>query len=272
MSARAARRALPTLLALALLALAGAAGASTGAPQIPGGERAAPGATGGWKPDVRAARRYAKRRGGDIGWAILDSRGRRYAFEAGRRAETASVIKAMLLVAYLRTKRGERLDEGDRDLLGPMIRRSDNEAATRVRDIVGMRRVNRLARAADMDDFSQSSSWGLSKTSPSDQAPFFYRLDRYLPKRHEDYARLLLGDIVGWQSWGVADAKPRGWRLYFKGGWGVGPGNVNHQVALLERGRRRVALAVFTEYQRSFDYGKRSIEGVSERLLRGLRR
>ena len=34
--------------------------------------------------------------------------------------------------------------------------------------------------------------------------------------------------------------------MYFKGGWGSGTGAVDHQVALLERGEERIAVAVFT--------------------------
>ena len=58
---------------------------------------------------------------------------------------------------------------------------------------------------------------------------------------------------------------PDGWRIYFKGGW-VPPHRV-HQVALLQRGRTRVAIAVLTDGAPSFRYGKQTIKGVGARLL-----
>ncbi len=49
-------------------------------------------------------------------------------------APMASTVKAMLMVAYLRQGgvRHRRLDPGEKDLLGRMIRYSDNGAATTV--------------------------------------------------------------------------------------------------------------------------------------------
>jgi hypothetical protein len=239
----------------------------------PASQAAAP--TTSWQPDVRRAKRYAKRREGDIRFAIIGTGGHMRRFHAGRTAPAASVFKAMLLAAYLRqaSVRDRRLRDSDKELLGPMIKRSDNEAATRVRDIVGRRKIERLARDARMRHFRYNAdAWGLSRIAAGDQARYFYRFDRYVPERHERYARRLLGSIVGSQRWGVADARPDGWKLYFKGGWGVGSGEVNHQVAFLRRHRHRIALAILTEYGPSHDYGTRTLEGVAERLLRGLPR
>ncbi len=116
---------------------------------------------------------------------------------------------------------------------------------------------------------------GQSQISARDQARFFHRYPRYLPKRHRRFARRLLASIVPWQRWGIADARPSGWRLYFKGGWGIeddGVGTVNHQVAFLERGRCRIALAILTEHNPSDVDGTETLRGVAKRLLRGIRR
>jgi hypothetical protein len=64
--------------------------------------------------------------------------------------------------------------------------------------------------------------------------------------------------------------RPRGWRLYFKGGWGTGTGVTDHQSALLTRGGRRVALSILTYGSGSHVYGKQTLRGVARRLLRGL--
>lgn len=88
--------------------------------------------------------------------------------------------------------------------------------------------------------------------------------------RQRAFAMRLLSSIVRSQRWGVAQVRPRGWALYFKGGWGSGTGAVNHQVALLRRGGRRAAIAIMTTGSPSHAYGKETLRGLAARLLRGL--
>jgi hypothetical protein len=211
---------------------------------------------------------------GDVRFAVIDLAGRLHDFHGGRTAPMASLFKALLLATYLsRPGVSDRpLHEWERDLLGPLILRSDNAAATRVRDMLGAGPIVAMARHADMHDFSYSSVWGLSRTSSRDQARFFFHWDRFVPKRHEGYARYLLSHIIPSQRWGLAKARPRGWRIFFKGGWGVGAGRVNHQTAFLERRRCRIAISVMTEFSPSHTYGTQTQRGIGERLLRGIRR
>jgi hypothetical protein len=227
-----------------------------------------------WRPDVERARKYAKKRTGDVRFAVIAPSGKRYDFHGGRASPMASTIKVMLLAAYLRqgSVRDSALDDDDRELLGPMIRRSDNGAATRVRDIVGESAIRRVARDGRMRHFRYSNTWGLSRASASDGASLMSRFEEVVPDRHEGYAKHLLAGIVSSQRWGVARARPRGWKLFFKGGWGVGSGEVNHQIAFLQRHASRVALAIHTEFGRSHNNGKKTLEGVASRLLRGLGR
>jgi hypothetical protein len=228
--------------------------------------------TSAWHPDVEAARSYAQSRRGSVRFAIITLNGRILKENASRTAPAASVFKVMLLVTYLRMRsvRNRPLERSDRRLLVPMIRKSDDVAATRVRDIVGRARVERLAELAEMRHFTYHDVWGLSRTSPRDQTWFMYRLNRYLPDRHQHFARYQLAHIVDSQRWGVGQVPLNGWHLFFKGGWGTGTGRVDHQVAFLEKGSRRIALAIFTEFNPSHTYGKNTLEGVARRLLRGL--
>ena len=53
-----------------------------------------------WHPDMRAAIAFARHRHGDIAFAVRFS-GRLYAYRPDHREWSASVLKAMLLVAYL---------------------------------------------------------------------------------------------------------------------------------------------------------------------------
>ena len=141
-----------------------------------------------------------------------------------------------------------------------------------MRMIVGLDGMAPVARAAGMRDYepSRGSVWGMTRTSAHDQAILFWRLERLIPPRHRAFALRLLREIVPPQRWGVGEAAPRGWRLYFKGGWGSGRGLVDDQGALLVKGRRRVALGITTVANGSHTTGKATLRGVATRLLRGL--
>ncbi len=224
-----------------------------------------------WRESVDEARRYAAARAGTVSFA-LRTPARTYGFRAGRVARSASVVKAMLMVAYLRRGdvRSRPLTGRDRALLDPMIRRSDNIAATRINDLEGADGLRRVARLARMRAFVPHPVWGGSSITAADQARFFARIDATIPARHRAYAMRLLETVVPSQRWGVGRAQPPGWRLYFKGGWGDGDGEVDHQVALLTRDGMRVSLAILTTENPNHAYGNETLRGVTARLLRGL--
>lgn len=229
---------------------------------------AAADAAGIWRPDVRAAEAYASNRAGEVSFA-LRTPGRLAGVGVRSTYSSASVVKAMLMVAYLnrRPLRHRALKRRDRALLGPMIRRSSNRAANGVFDIVGTDGLDRLAQRVGMRAFTASVVWGGSQITAADQTKLFLRIDRFVVARHRDYALRLLGSIVARQRWGIARARPRGWTIYFKGGW---TSEREHQVALLRRGRHRVALAILTEGSPSAAYGRATQRGIARRLLRGL--
>ncbi len=226
----------------------------------------------GWTPDVAAAREFAAGRTGEVAFHVRTEAGR-WGRDADRTVASASVVKAMLMVAYLDRPgvRHRELGAADRRLLRPMIRRSDNVAATRVRDIVGNSALRRLARRARMTRFATHRLWGLSRITARDQTRMWLRFESFVPRRHRATAMKLLRSIVPSQRWGFGRvALPEGWQLHFKGGWGSGTGLVEHQVALLRRREERVALAILTTGSPSHDYGKATLRGIAARLLRGL--
>jgi beta-lactamase class A len=223
-------------------------------------------------PGIAPARRYANRRRGRIAFEVIDPEGREAGLHPGWSFPMASVFKVMLLATYLDRPRvaHRALHHFDRRLLVPMIRRSDSVAATRVRDIVGPGAVGRLAHRAGMRSYRYDPVWGLSRTSPRDQARFMDHFDRYVAPRHRAFARHQLAHIVPSQRWGIGRLRLPGWRLYFKGGWGSGTGAVDHQVAFIESGQERIAVAIFTAADGSHRYGKQTLRGIAARLLRGL--
>jgi hypothetical protein len=225
-----------------------------------------------WAPDVKAALAYAHARKGEVRFAVrTDDRLWGYRRTAG--VQSASVVKALFLVAYLDDPRvrGRRLRAADHRLIDPMIRRSDNAAATRVLAYVGPARVRATARRVGMRRFRLDRVvWGRSRIDASDQTRFFLHFEAHVVARHRATALHLLRTVVPSQRWGVARVRPDGWRLYFKGGWGSGTGLVDHQVALLRVGDDRVAVAVLTTGNPDHEYGQQTLRGVFARLLRGL--
>jgi hypothetical protein len=228
-----------------------------------------------WQARVNAAARYADSRAGLVSFAVVDESGRLHGYRASAVAPSASVLKAMLLVAYLRrpSVRDRPLTLRERSLLGPMIRRSDNYAASTVLGLIGPEALSAFARRVGMVRFRlHVPIWGLSEITATEQARFFSRIDGLVPVRHRAYALRLLETIVPSQRWGIGRVSHAGWHLYFKGGWGSGTGLVDHQVALLKAGGERVSLAILTRFNPNHDYGKETLRGVAARLLHGLPR
>lgn len=227
-----------------------------------------------WAKRIAAAERFADARAGTISFAVVDESGRLRGDEPDRVHHSASVVKVMLLIAYLREAevRDDELTASERRILGPMIKRSDNGSANAIYTRVGAEGLHDLARDAGMDSFTTQPTWGLSTITAGEQARFFFRLERYIPRRHRPYAMRLLTRIVPRQRWGIPPVAPRGWKLHFKGGWSGRPNWRINQVMLLRKPRRRFAVAILTRDQPSKRYGIQTVRGVAKRLLRGYNR
>jgi hypothetical protein len=252
------RRSVATLL-IALFAIpAAAAAAPAPAPRA-------------WEPDMSAALKFVRHRHGGISFAVRTEH-HLWQYHGGRTQPCASVFKAMALVTYLNhpAVRNRPLRAHDKGLLSPMIRRSSDHATDQVVRYVGFARVRALARRVGMRRFSTNRIWGRSRVDANDQSKFLLHIDDFIPERHRAYALKLLASVIGPQRWGIAQVRPKGWRLYFKSGWGLGTGWVDHQVALLTRGQERVSIAMLTHLDGSHAYGKATLRGIALRLLRGL--
>jgi zinc D-Ala-D-Ala dipeptidase len=219
---------------------------------------------------IRVARRWLGSRGATNSWSLIDSWGRLHGFAPHRTYVSASLVKAMLLVAYLRGIGKRAPDAGERASLGPMITVSSNDAADTIYYGVGDATLYRLARLAGMKSFSVAGYWGNARFSAEDQARFFNRIDRLVPRASRPYARGLLSSIASYQRWGFSRySRPAGFKTFFKGGWrGTGAGQLVHEAALFERGDTRISMAVLTDGNPSHEYGTETLRGVAQRLFR----
>jgi beta-lactamase class A len=223
---------------------------------------------------VRDAKRFARGRPGSVSFAVIGPfrgstklRGR----DVRTQFSSASVTKAMLLAAYLRSHKNLGVEA--KGLLRSMITVSDNDAANAIYAQVGDEGLRRVARRAGMRDFEPTPGfWGGAQITAADIARFFYRLENNLGKRHQRFGMKLLASIVSFERWGIPAGAGSGWSVWFKGGWRPGGGDhssgaVSHQAALLRyRDGTRVAIAVLSdEAPGSEGYG--TIEGIARRLL-----
>ncbi len=221
---------------------------------------------------IARAAAYLRGRIGRTGFAVVDSEGRLSGVNLHETWVSASVVKAMLLVAYLRRldAMGQHyVDSTSNSFLYPMINVSDNSAATHTWSIVGNGGLYAVAHAAGMTDYSVYTDWASSQISPADQARFFFEMDSLIPPEFVGYARRLLSTIAGYESWGIpAVARPRGYTVFFKGGWrGTGLGQLVHQVGRLEGHGLTFSIAVMTDGDPSMGYGIDTIQGVTGALL-----
>jgi hypothetical protein len=224
-----------------------------------------------WRAAVVRARRWAAGRPERVRFALRVEQ-RDWTFRGAERTNSNSVLKATVLVAYLRrgSVRGRALSSRERALLAPMIRRSANGPVPPLIDAIGgLGPLRAVGRLGGMRRFAPvRNPWGTSQITAADEVAFFAALPSLLPPRHRAYALELLRTIVPSQRWGAARAVPEGWLARFKGGWDD-HGDVK-QVLRLECGDRLVTLSVLvdgTDHDRSIAV----IERTGRRLLMPLR-
>lgn len=227
---------------------------------------------------IARAESYLASRGGHTAIAVVDTEGRIHGAHINDQFITGSVVKAMLLVAYLRRldAMGQHyVDSNSNNILYPMIHVSDNNAATECWDIVGNAGLYAVAQAAGMTHFSVDTSaswggeWGAALLTAHDQAKFFFEMDSLIPKEFVGYARNLLSHIAGYESWGIpAIARPLGYDVFFKAGWRPSPDTfLVHQIARLEKDGHKFSVAIMTDGDPDMGYGIDTIQGTTRALL-----
>ena len=224
----------------------------------------APGFPG--KKATAKALAWAGSRSGDVAVVVVDTNGELSGIREHATFQAASLAKAILLAAYLRSH--PKPDAGLDTTATTMIEESDNPSAYRIYGVVGAKGMRAVAKLAGMQDYEQGAGWTDTRLSAADAAHFFHVYEACLPASRRAFARKLLAGITQMQRWGIpAAAGPAGWKTYHKSGWLGLDNRLMVQAAWLEKGKKRWALAVMTDDNPDRSYGWDTQKGVAGLLL-----
>jgi beta-lactamase class A len=198
---------------------------------------------------------------------------------AGRRFDSASIVKAVILAALLRWHQETRTplspwEKGEATL---MITRSDNGAASGLWNWVGPRRLQRFLRLAAMNETALGPGpyWGLTQATAHDEMLLLDLLTRpntVLTAGSRAYSLGLMARVIPGQRWGTPAGAPPGVSVHVKNGWlpdGTG-WHVNSIGAFTGKGVS-YAIAVLTDDNSSEQYGIDTIQDVARVVHRELR-
>jgi hypothetical protein len=209
----------------------------------------------------------------------LDGTGRTAVVRGEDRSyDTASIVKVDILAALLLRAQdaGRPLSGAERDLAGPMIRRSDNAAADALWRRIG--RAPGLAAANERLGLTSTTGgpggkWGLTRTTASDQVRLLRavfgpggtvrRGSGGLDAGSRAYVRTLMSRVEPGQVWGVSAAGGAHARPVLKNGWlrrtATGRWDVN-SVGEVSAGGHRYLVAVLSDGNASMGAGISLVE------------
>ena len=178
---------------------------------IPASVRPPPPAAYPPRDGIAEARDFARSRQGPVSFAVIDSEGELHGELGDRRYVSASVVKAMLLIAEIDRLEAEGLplDPTTRTLLEQMITYSDNDAADTVYYRVGDEGLFEVARHAGLERFTVAGHWGNAQLTANDMAVLMSKLDELLAGPHAEFASAALEGVVTEQRWGIPAARRR---------------------------------------------------------------
>ncbi|MGW3370144.1 serine hydrolase [Streptosporangium canum] len=241
---------------------------------------------------TRTLDRFLTRYGGRTAVAARDlTTARTYHYHRDLQLPTASASKINILMALLLTSPWRRLARWTRDDAERMIRFSDNAAADRLYERIGLEAG--LARADHEFGLRHTYApagrcvdlycWGITQTTASDQVRLIGALARKrspLPEQDRERVLRLMANVTPEQRWGISAAVCEGGRgplesqVSLKNGWLRHVANGRWavvSVGLIREPGHEYAVAVLTEDSPSMGTGVARVEGVVKRILAAFR-
>ncbi|MET3424926.1 hypothetical protein BJ973_004138 [Actinoplanes tereljensis] len=163
---------------------------------------------------------------GSFSVAVLDKKtGQKYAYRGTVSFDTASIVKAQILACMLLHDQaaGHAPTSGEMALAKPMIRLSDNNAASSLFQHVGGRSaVTACNRKLGLTHTAVNSRWGLTKTTANDQIRLLSEfVDTAGPLNAASRKTIytLMSTVSEAQDWGVPSVATSGETATVKNGW-----------------------------------------------------
>ena len=199
--------------------------------------------------------------------------------DAGRRFDSASIVKAVILAALLRWHQETRtpLSPWEKGEAALMITRSDNDAASDLWNWVGQRRLQRFLSLAAMNEtgLGPGPYWGLTQATAHDEMLLLDLLARpnaVLSGGSRAYSLGLMARVIPGQRWGTPAGAPAGVTVHVKNGWlPDGTGWHINSIGVFTGKGVNYAIAVLTDDNPSEQYGIDTIQGIARVVHRELR-
>ncbi|MFI5891595.1 serine hydrolase [Actinoplanes sp. NPDC051513] len=158
--------------------------------------------------------------------AVLDKKtGDEYAYRGTEKYDTASIVKAQILACMLLKDQdaGRQPTSSEMALAKPMIRLSDNNAATSLFQRVGGRTgVTKCNKRLGLTQTVVNGSWGLTRTTADDQIKLLSELvdtKGPLDADSRKTAYTLMSTVSSAQDWGIPSIAKAGETAIVKNGW-----------------------------------------------------
>jgi hypothetical protein len=229
-----------------------------------------------------ALKGYLARHGANVGVTVFDmTRGVTYRYEATRPFITASSVKVLIMLAFLRgLEAAHRRPTDDQvALLTAMIEHSDNGAASVLNAAVGgAAGLQRFAKTLRLAGFQPGGSrgwgWGTLTTDAMARLLTLFQQGKVLSSAADTrLARALLGHVEEDQRFGVGWTAPAGATVQLKDGWVPGPDGLwvaNSSGIVISRHATWV-IAVFTAHLSSLERGIEILDHVCAAIAARLR-
>ncbi|MFC4061439.1 serine hydrolase [Planomonospora corallina] len=224
--------------------------------------------------------------GGRLTAAVRDlSTGRDYRYHDDLQLPTGSTSKVNILMALLLSTPWRGLDARARRDADRMIRLSDNEAADRLYERIGLeaglaeanRRFGLERTYAPPGRCVDLYCWGITRSTAEDQLRLLGALATErspLGKEDREQVLRLMGEVIPEQRWGISAGACEGDRVVLKNGWlrRVSSGRwVVVSAGLIRGGGRDYAVAVLSEDNRRMAEGVTRVEDTAKRIMSALR-
>lgn len=211
--------------------------------------------------------------------------GRRYHYHHALQLPSANTSKVSILTALLLGTRWHKLGEQVRSDARNMIRFSDNEAADRLYERIGLepglasanRRFGLRRTYTPGGRCAAQYCWGVAQTTAKDQIRLVKALatgKSPLGLQERRKALGLMEKVTPEQKWGISAGACESDQVALKNGWLRHAANGRWAVAsagLIRGHGHDYAVAVLTEDSPSMETGITKIEGVTERLMDAFR-